>query len=189
MWPANLPTASSMNGSIFYACIARGGRIVVQATNGVVSAQVTTTVEQIVSAVDASVASMKSYAAKNLVYNYETDEGLCCLCVADEAMPRRICFALLRHLRAEMTAREQLSAAFLRGEIEFFATHPDADKLRRVQMEAAEVKDIMLANIESLLTRGEKLEDIERRTDDMRFKSNEFARHSRQVCWDESVCG
>ena len=170
-----------MNGSIFYACIARGGRIVVQATNGVVAMQVTESVEQFVAAVDATAASMKSYSAAKLVYNYETDAGLCILCVADEAMPRRICFALLRHLRTELAAREQLSVAFLRGEIEFFSSHADADKLRRVQMDVDEVKDIMLANIDKLLTRGERLEDLDRRTDDMRHRSSEFARHSKQV--------
>lgn len=170
-----------MQGTIFFACVAREGKQLVAASRGAVSATVLEHVDAIVRKVDASVASKRTYTAAGVVYNCVTEHNTTYVCVADEAMPRRVCFALLEHVRAEYVARGTPGRAFLKGEMEFFATNPDADKLRRVQAQVDDVKELMLSNLDSLLTRGERLEDIDRRTDDLAHVSNNFARQSRKV--------
>lgn len=170
-----------MCADIFYACIARKGTLVVSATIGAVAGSTMQTIERILASVDAAASSKRVYADTSTTFSYVTENGVCYLCVASNTTPRRICFALLEHLRAEYVARGTLSKAFLRGEMEFFSSNANADKLRDVQAQVDDVKETMLANIDRLLTRGEKLEQIDARTDDLAARSGEFARHGSRL--------
>ncbi|SBT41372.1 SNARE protein, putative [Plasmodium ovale wallikeri] len=54
----------------------------------------------------------------------------------------------------------------------------EADKLSRVQKDLDEVKDVMLKNIEDLLQRGEKLDDLMKKSQDLSNSSYQFYRYS-----------
>ncbi|GAW82316.1 VAMP-like protein YKT62 [Plasmodium gonderi] len=56
----------------------------------------------------------------------------------------------------------------------------EADKLSRVQKDLDEVKDVMLKNIEDLLQRGEKLDDLMKKSQDLSNSSYQFYRQAKK---------
>eukprot|EP00918_Siedleckia_nematoides_P067814 GHVU01147601.1.p2 GENE.GHVU01147601.1~~GHVU01147601.1.p2 ORF type:complete len:129 (-),score=20.35 GHVU01147601.1:830-1216(-) len=61
----------------------------------------------------------------------------------------------------------------------------EADKLLKVQSDLDEVKDVMLKNIDELLQRGEKLENLMERSEDLSQTSHQFyrtAKKNNQCC-------
>jgi len=93
--------------------------------------------------------------------------------VCDDMFPRRLVFAFLERVSAGNPTKN-----FILSEMEFFSTNPDADKIRRIQTDVNEVKDLMMENISKVLYRGERLEDIDRKTDDLRLTSGQFQHRS-----------
>ncbi|CAA9989367.1 snare protein homologue, putative [Plasmodium knowlesi strain H] len=56
----------------------------------------------------------------------------------------------------------------------------EADKLSRVQKDLDEVKDVMLKNIDDLLQRGEKLDDLMKKSQDLSNSSYQFYRQAKK---------
>ncbi|CRG94969.1 SNARE protein, putative [Plasmodium gallinaceum] len=56
----------------------------------------------------------------------------------------------------------------------------EADKLSKVQKDLDEVKDVMLKNIEDLLQRGEKLDDLMKKSQDLSNSSYQFYRQAKK---------
>ncbi|CRH01152.1 SNARE protein, putative [Plasmodium relictum] len=56
----------------------------------------------------------------------------------------------------------------------------EADKLLKVQKDLDEVKDVMLKNIEDLLQRGEKLDDLMKKSQDLSNSSYQFYRQAKK---------
>jgi len=167
--------------SIFYAAVKKAGKSPETASSGAVSAEVMDLTSKLLDTVEVAVSSKKSYTTKGLTFNYITESGVCFLCVAEDVFPRRVCFSFLERIKNEFIARGSVSKSFLKAEMEFFSTNPDADKIRKVQTEVDEVKDIMMENIDRILTRGERLEDIDRKTDDLRFQSTQFSKKAKTL--------
>ena len=130
--------------------------------------------------IDTSTPTKKNLTDKGFAFNYVVDNGVCFLCVSEESFPRRLCFACLERLRSEHAIHGSLTNAFINAEMAFFSTNPEADKIRRIQAQVDDVKEIMLDNLDSLLNRGEKLEDIDAMTDDL-HSAPEFKRQSNKL--------
>ncbi|CDU20066.1 hypothetical protein YYC_00536 [Plasmodium yoelii 17X] len=56
----------------------------------------------------------------------------------------------------------------------------EADRLSRVQKDLDEVRDVMLKNIEDLLQRGEKLDDLMKKSQDLSNSSYQFYRQAKK---------
>ncbi|KAJ3297996.1 hypothetical protein HK104_011291 [Borealophlyctis nickersoniae] len=71
--------------------------------------------------------------------------------------------------------------------MEFYSSNPGADKLRQVQGEIEQVKDVMVHNIEKVLERGERIEILVDKTDNLNQASFAFKKRStalrRQMWW------
>lgn len=172
--------------NIFYVCVKNGAHSPTTANRGPVSADVLSVVDRLCGegggGEAAPAASAKrSYTSRDTTFNYVTGDGLLVLCVADATTPRRVCFAFIERVRAECVVRKGIDRSFLKSEMEFFSTNPEADKIRRVQAQVDDVKEVMLDNLDKILTRGEKLEDIDRKTDDLRDQSNLFNRQAKKL--------
>jgi len=149
-----------------------------------VSAEVLSVVDQLCNeggTDDDAAVTKRSYTCRETVISYVIGNKLLVLCVADSATPRRICFAFIERVRAECIARKGIDRGFLKTEMEFFSTNPEADKIRRIQAQVDDVKEVMLDNLDKILTRGEKLENIDRKTDDLRDQSNLFNRQAKKL--------
>ena len=62
-----------------------------------------------------------------------------------------------------------------------YNTAPPSDELQRAQAELAQVKDIMVQNVEQILSRGERIELLVDKTDNMAHQATAFRRGARQV--------
>jgi synaptobrevin homolog YKT6 len=64
-----------------------------------------------------------------------------------------------------------------------------ADKLTRVQNELDKTKAILHETIESVLDRGEKLDDLVKQSDELSFASKQFYRQAKKTnsCWGCSM--
>ena len=62
-----------------------------------------------------------------------------------------------------------------------YNTNPPTDELSRAQNELAQVKDIMVQNVEQILSRGERIELLVDKTDNMASQATAFRRGARTV--------
>ena len=62
-----------------------------------------------------------------------------------------------------------------------YNTSPPTDELTRAQSELAQVKDIMVQNVEQILSRGERIELLVDKTDNMASQATAFRRGARNV--------
>ena len=62
-----------------------------------------------------------------------------------------------------------------------YNTNPPTDELARAQSELAQVKDIMVQNVEQILSRGERIELLVDKTDTMASQATAFRRGARTV--------
>lgn len=62
-----------------------------------------------------------------------------------------------------------------------YNTAPPADELTRAQNELNQVKDIMVQNVEQILSRGERIELLVDKTDAMAGQATAFRRGARTV--------
>ena len=65
--------------------------------------------------------------------------------------------------------------------METYNTNPPTDELARAQSELAQVKDIMVQNVEQILSRGERIELLVDKTDNMASQATAFRRGARTV--------
>lgn len=65
--------------------------------------------------------------------------------------------------------------------METYNTAPPTDELARAHSELAQVKDIMVQNVEQILSRGERIELLVDKTDNMASQATAFRRGARTV--------
>lgn len=64
---------------------------------------------------------------------------------------------------------------------EYFSTNPNADRLKQVHGEIEQVKDVMVHNIERVLERGERIELLVDKTDNLNQQAFAFKKRSTQL--------
>lgn len=128
-------------------------------------------------------------------FNYLSSQGYTFLVVADEAYGRQVPFAFLERVRDEWFAKwadkgasasaHSLDKTFggrLKYWMEYCESHPDeVSKVVAVQKKVDEVKGIMVENIERVLERGEKIELLVDKTDNLRFQADKFHKTGRAL--------
>ena len=62
-----------------------------------------------------------------------------------------------------------------------YQTPTEADSIAKIERDLDETKEILTKTIDDLLVRGEKLEDLSERSDDLSFKSKQFMKQSRSL--------
>ncbi|CAG8699036.1 3700_t:CDS:2, partial [Gigaspora rosea] len=63
-------------------------------------------------------------------------------------------------------------------QMEYFSSNPEADKLKKVHGEIEQVKDVMVHNIERVLERGERIELLVDKTDNLNQQAFAFKKRS-----------
>eukprot|EP00201_Polytomella_parva_P016893 CAMPEP_0175051354 /NCGR_PEP_ID=MMETSP0052_2-20121109/7749_1 /TAXON_ID=51329 ORGANISM="Polytomella parva, Strain SAG 63-3" /NCGR_SAMPLE_ID=MMETSP0052_2 /ASSEMBLY_ACC=CAM_ASM_000194 /LENGTH=186 /DNA_ID=CAMNT_0016315621 /DNA_START=138 /DNA_END=698 /DNA_ORIENTATION=- len=126
-------------------------------------------------------------------FNFLTHEDFTYLVVADEAYGRQIPFSFLERVRDEFVERykekglrasaHSLDRSFgprLKSHMEYCVAHPEEiTKVAAIQKKVAEVKDVMVENIEKVLERGEKIEVLVDKTDELRSQAEQFQKKGR----------
>jgi len=128
-------------------------------------------------------------------FNYLESDGFVFLVVADEAFGRQVPFSVLDRIAAEFAAsygeraRDAIAHSLNRSFAPVLKQHMDAasndagehSKVARVQQQVSEVKEIMMDNIEKVLDRGEKIELLVDKTENLRFQADNFHRTGRAL--------
>lgn len=182
---------------IWYACVARGGVVAAEESGcagnaNLVAAQLLQKLED-----KSSTSDRCSFAQDGQLFHVLTSrqmKGVTCICMADEAMGRRLPFAFLddictRFAHAHSDAadsQEQYSlndqfAPVLEARMDFYNNDPQADAIGRTQVSMEEIRAIMISNMEQVLERGEKIELLVHKTDNLQAQAFTFRRQARSV--------
>jgi len=171
-----------------YACVADASGIIVSESQNPLIDEV---VSVLLTKVDFYVDHKKSFAGhpktKGCTIQYVVDNELCFVSAASSDFPQRICFAFLEKLRSEYFSQfhgkgnTPALKAFIVEQMDFFSNNPAADKLSGLKVKVNEITNVMHENVEKLLVRGDVIEGIEGRTEDLRVKTSEFDKQAKRV--------
>eukprot|EP00798_Chlamydomonas_sp_ICE-L_P012282 gene12282-15431_t len=103
-------------------------------------------------------------------FNFLVNNGFTYLVVADEEYGRQIPFAFLERVNGEFEEKmtEKGATASAHSHMEYCMAHPDEiSKIASVQKKVNDVKDVMMENIEKVLERGEKIELMVDKADEL----------------------
>jgi vesicle-associated membrane protein 72 len=129
-----------------------------------------------------------TFTAEHHTYNFLVDGGFTFLVIADDKYGRQIPFAYLLNIKDEFLAKfasrargcaeNGLDKTFgprMKYHMDYCQEHPEElSKVAGLQKSVEEVKGIMVDNIEQVLLRGENLENLVDKTDNLRFQADKF---------------
>jgi len=112
--------------------------------------------------------------------------------MADKEYPTRVAFSLItkeletyeqnmgtnwRTINNDIDSEPQ----YLKDDIVHYQNPRDADKLTAIQSQLDEVKDVMHTNIEQLMQRGETLDSLMAKSDDLNTASVQFYKQAKKA--------
>ncbi|CAO3658132.1 unnamed protein product [Rhizopus stolonifer] len=116
------------------------------------------------------------------------------MCMADDSFGRRIPFIFLQDLKDKFLSTFGKHRALeappyglnefsrvIEKQMEYYSTNPSADRLKQVHGEIEQVKDVMVHNIERVLERGERIELLVDKTDNLNQQAFAFKKRSTQL--------
>ncbi|CAD5331388.1 unnamed protein product [Arabidopsis thaliana] len=124
--------------------------------------------------------SHMSYSQDRYIFHVKRTDGLTVLCMADETAGRNIPFAFLDDIHQRVLSQQ----------MEFYSNDPNADRMSRIKGEMSQVRNVMIENIDKVLDRGERLELLVDKTENMQgntFRFRKQARRYRTIMWWRNV--
>jgi vesicle-associated membrane protein 7 len=135
-----------------------------------------------------------SYQHDNYVFHIMVDKGFTFLCMSDREFGNRIPFAFLEDIKnrfqssygekARDAAPFSLNRDFkrvLQNQMAHFSNAKETDKIEIAKGKVAEVKDVMIDNIEKVLDRGEKIDLLVHKTEDLSESAHNFRYKSKKL--------
>eukprot|EP01041_Mallomonas_annulata_P011053 gene11053-23109_t len=176
--------------TILYALIARGKTVLAEYT--FTSGNFPTITRVILGRIPEENGKM-SYVYDQFAFHYICEDKLIYLCMCDDMSKRRIPFAFLEDIsqrfKSAYGSQAHTAIAFamnedfgrtLNKQIDFY-NGPSADNFSQVSNKLEDVKNIMVENIEKILERGEKLELLVDKTDQLQQQAFKFEKSSRKL--------
>jgi len=176
---------------IIYSLVTRGSCVLAEYTG--TSGNFTTVTRRILEKIPPQDAKM-SYGYDGYIFHYIVDDGITYLCMGDEAFGRRIPFAFLEDIKNRFRAtygdRGRTAIAYgmntdfsrvLQNQMDYYSNNPGADRINRVKGEIDEVKSVMVHNIEKVLERGERIELLVDKTENLNQNAFKFKKASTQL--------
>ncbi|KAK1229437.1 hypothetical protein PQX77_007485 [Marasmius sp. AFHP31] len=179
--------------SLIHALVARGSTILAEHKAG--SRDFSQATQTILSKIPPNNSKL-TYVWEQYLFHYVSEGGFTYLVMADDSAGRRMPFAFLAELQRQFldapsssAADPELPAYGLQGNfgptiaslMHTYNTAPPADEIQRAQRELNQVKDIMVQNVEQILSRGERIELLVDKTDVMAGQATAFRRGARSV--------
>ncbi|OBZ78383.1 hypothetical protein A0H81_01982 [Grifola frondosa] len=179
--------------SLIHALVARGSIILAEHQGG--QRDFSQATQTILSKIPPNNSKL-TYVWEQYLFHYISEGGFTYLVMADDSAGRRMPFTFLAELQQKFMAQPSASstpseppAYSLQGTfgptiaqlMNSYNTAPPTDELTRAQTELAQVKDIMVQNVEQILSRGERIELLVDKTDNMASQATAFRRGARTV--------
>ncbi len=139
----------------------------------------------------------------NMAYAFTNLAGLCCVIICDQEYPQRVALALINKILDEFTQtipRERWQAMSgagsgkasstsaniipfpsLKAHLAKYQDPHEADPILRVQRELDETKVVLHKTMSSLMERGEKLEDLVAKSDELSTQSKLFLKTAKKT--------
>ncbi|XP_054783634.1 vesicle-associated membrane protein 722-like isoform X3 [Prosopis cineraria] len=129
------------------------------------------------------------------IFSNENKMSTYCV-VAIESVGRQIPFAFLERIKEEFSkkyaggkaatvAARSLNKEFgskLKEQMQYCIDHPEEiNKLAKVKAQVSEVKGVMMENIEKVLDRGEKIELLVDKTENLRSQAQDFRQQGTKI--------
>ncbi|MBA0762638.1 hypothetical protein Gotri_012226 [Gossypium trilobum] len=137
-----------------------------------------------------------TYNCDGHTFNYLVDNGFTYCVVAIESIGRQVPMAFLERIKEDFTKRygggkaaaapaNSLSKEFgpkLKEHMQYCIDHPEEiSKIAKVKAQVSEVKGVMMENIEKVLDRGERIELLVDRTENLRSQAQDFRQQGTQM--------
>uniref|UniRef100_A0A7N0UNY0 Uncharacterized protein n=1 Tax=Kalanchoe fedtschenkoi TaxID=63787 RepID=A0A7N0UNY0_KALFE len=179
--------------SLIYSFIARGNVILADFTD--FTGNFTSVASQCLHKLPPT-SSKFTYNCDGHTFNYLVDNGFVYCVVAVEAAGQQVPIAFLERVRDDFSKRydggkaatataNSLSREYgpvLKEQMQYCADHPEEmSKLSKVKAQVSEVKGVMMENIEKVLDRGEKIELLVDKTDNLQSQAQDFRHQGTQL--------
>ncbi|KAD5803667.1 hypothetical protein R6Q59_024199 [Mikania micrantha] len=179
--------------TLIYSFVARGTVIIAEYTE--FKGNFTTVASQCLQKLPAN-NNRFTYNCDGHTFNYLIDNGYTFCVVAVESAGRNIPAAFLERVKddfnkkysggkASTAAAKSLSKSFgpkMKEQMKYCVSHPEEiDKIAKVKAQVSEVKGVMIENIEKVLDRGEKIELLVDKTDNLRNQANDFKKQGTKM--------
>mmetsp|Transcript_1568 Transcript_1568/g.2439 ORF Transcript_1568/g.2439 Transcript_1568/m.2439 type:complete len:217 (+) Transcript_1568:74-724(+) len=177
--------------TILYGLVAREKTVLAEHTS--TSGNFPTITRVLLGKIVSDADSKMSYVYDQYVFHYLVTSGFTYLCMADDNTKRRLPFAFLEDIKNRFqatygdSARTAIAYAMnedfgrtLQGRMNFF-NGPEADQYSSVNKKLDDVKSIMVQNIEMVLERGEKLELLVDKSEQLSQQAFVFEKTSKQL--------
>ncbi|KAJ1417791.1 soluble NSF attachment protein receptor [Ochromonadaceae sp. CCMP2298] len=125
------------------------------------------------------------------VHVYMRADGLCGSVTCDSEYPPRVAFSLLTRLLEDFivfkpdwskeTRNEAITWPQLETDIVKYQDPANADQIMKIQRNLDETRDVLHNTIDSVLQRGEKLEDLVERSGELSSQSKLFYREAKRA--------
>ncbi|KAI4319332.1 hypothetical protein MLD38_032940 [Melastoma candidum] len=137
-----------------------------------------------------------TYNCDGHTFNYLVDDGYTYCVVAVESVGRQIPMAFLERIKEEFSkkygggkaaavAAKGLNKEFgpkLKEQMQYCVDNPEeVSKLAKVKAQVSEVKGVMMENIEKVLDRGEKIELLVDKTENLRSQAQDFRQQGTKI--------
>ncbi|KAL8508465.1 hypothetical protein ACS0TY_018915 [Phlomoides rotata] len=180
--------AQNSRKTLIYALVARGTPPVVLAEYTEFSGNFNSIAYQCLQKLPAS-NNKFTYNCDNHTFNYLVHDGFTYCVVAEESAGRQIPMAFLERIKDDFVAKyaggkaatapaNGLNREFgpkLKEHMIYCTEHPDEiSKLAKVKAQVSEVKGVMMENIEKVLDRGEKIELLVDKTENLHNQAQDF---------------
>ena len=178
----------SIKEEIIFCCIASGSIQMVEVMTARAKPY-TDTIQKVLEKIPKRQGKM-TYALEKFKFHYMVDEkGVVFLCMADENASTRLCFAFLEGTKAKFTSHYGDPSDFkstLFDQMKYY-NNPKNDKIKAIRQQIDETKNVMVDNIEKVLERGEKIEVLVAKTEELNIQAQTFKKQAvavkRKMWW------
>ncbi|GFU05815.1 vesicle-associated membrane protein 7 [Nephila pilipes] len=181
---------------ILYSVVAHGSTVLAKYAR--CAGNFSEVTEQIISKISPDQPKL-TYSHGSYLFHYIYEEDIIYLCITDDDFDRSHAFSFLneikrrfknaygaRALTALPYAMNSEFSRILASQMKHFSESKDVDKLSRVQGEIDELTEIMVQNIDSVANRGERLELLVDKTENLNSASVTFRKTSKNLA--RSMC-
>ncbi|XP_042058503.1 putative vesicle-associated membrane protein 726 [Salvia splendens] len=146
-----------------------------------------------------------TYTCDDHTFNYLVDNGFTYCVVAVESAGRQLPIAFLERIKDDFTKKygggkaltaspNSLKREFgpkLKEQMQYCVDHPEEiSQIAKVKAQVSEVKGVMMQNIEKVLDRGEKIELLVDKTDNLKSQAQDFRKQGTKMkrnMWIENM--
>lgn len=178
---------------ILFAVVARGGTVLAKYAS--CAGNFTEVTEQILAKIPADNSKL-TYSHGSYLFHYVCDDRIIFLCITDDDFERSKAFLFLTEVkkkfqmqygvRAQTALPYAMNSEFSRtlaSQMRYFSdsTATSPDRIQEVKGQVDELKGIMVKNIDQIADRGEKLELLVDKTEDLSANAVSFKKTSRNL--------